>query len=522
MRIRIVLEAMGAALLLLPWYIQLLTSSNLPIYHHGLPVTNLVNGFLIDLVGVAILVIGFLVTIEYLPKTVQRILLALFVGVMLLRIVDLAFQVAIATLGLKVIQYQYSWQSTRKEFLVFAVFALSAVAFLLPHIGQAIIRVLRIFVSAFAFSALWIVPQLIHLALIRAPREASASLHPLTSVSGSLNHRIVWILFDELSYDQTFGHKAAGISLPNFNLLRNESVSFSNLSPAGFYTDRIVPSLLLGRPINQIRSTLDSNLSYMDESLGRWMVYDPDATLFAVAQKSGWTTGVDGWYNPYCHVFSSVLDSCSWEPDHVDNLQMEVDGASEDKSALANTTAVWSMLFGKRGDKSARVANAHMLGYSRVMARSHGLIADDKISFVFLHLPIPHPPGIYDRQSHAMRPGGTYLDNLVLSDEALADLMRDIDATSSANRTTVIVSSDHSWRIQMWKYTNWTEEEERASGGRFDERPVLLIHFPGQTAGRNVNSALPELLEHDIIAGMLQGKINSPEDLSILIAQRGY
>jgi hypothetical protein len=36
-----------------------------------------------------------------------------------------------------------------------------------------------------------------------------------------------------------------------------------------------------------------------------------------------------------------------------------------------------------------------------------------------------------------------------------------------------------------------------------------------------MNSALPELLEHDIIAGMLLGKINNSEDLATFFAQHG-
>jgi hypothetical protein len=84
----------------------------------------------------------------------------------------------------------------------------------------------------------------------------------------------------------------------------------------------------------------------------------------------------------------------------------------------------------------------------------------------------------------------------------------------------VIVSSDHSWRIPTWRPAGgWSAEEERASGGRFDDRPVLLIHFPGQNSGNDVNSALPELLEHDIITGMLLGKINNSEDLAAFLTQ---
>jgi len=32
---------------------------------------------------------------------------------------------------------------------------------------------------------------------------------------------------------------------------------------------------------------------------------------------------------------------------------------------------------------------------------------------------LPHPPGIYDREHHMLRSGGSYLDNLVLADDTL-------------------------------------------------------------------------------------------------------
>jgi membrane-anchored protein YejM (alkaline phosphatase superfamily) len=158
-----------------------------------------------------------------------------------------------------------------------------------------------------------------------------------------------------------------------------------------------------------------------------------------------------------------------------------------------------------------------------VVVRTHALIENDQVNFIFLHIPVPHPPGIYDRQHHMLRPGGTYLDNLVLADNTLGALLKEIDATPSASRTTVIVSSDYSWRIPLWRSSgDWSAEEERASGGHFDDRPVLLIHFPGQNSGNDVDSAQPELLEHDIIAGMLLGKLNNSDDLAAFLTRPGH
>ena len=40
------------------------------------------------------------------------------------------------------------------------------------------------------------------------------------------HQRVVWLLFDEMSYDQVFVHRFPGLELPNLDKLRGESVDF--------------------------------------------------------------------------------------------------------------------------------------------------------------------------------------------------------------------------------------------------------------------------------------------------------
>jgi membrane-anchored protein YejM (alkaline phosphatase superfamily) len=161
------------------------------------------------------------------------------------------------------------------------------------------------------------------------------------------------------------------------------------------------------------------------------------------------------------------------------------------------------------------------------MQNASDLIRNDRTRFVFIHLPIPHPPGIYDRRAHKLSEGGDYIDNLVLADDTLGALLQQIDQTPNASQTTLIVSSDHSWRVPMWRLgPDWTDEEEQISRGRFDQRPVFLIHFPGQNSASEVNTAMPEISEHYIITAMLNNEMNRPEQLDAFLhmstQQRGY
>ena len=59
----------------------------------------------------------------------------------------------------------------------------------------------------------------------------------------------------------------------------------------------------------------------------------------------------------------------------------------------------------------------------------------------------------------------------------------------------------------MWRLTAaWTKEDEAASQGRFDPRPVLMIHFPGQQTEQDVVRPFDEIRIHEMIETMLRGQ----------------
>jgi membrane-anchored protein YejM (alkaline phosphatase superfamily) len=175
-------------------------------------------------------------------------------------------------------------------------------------------------------------------------------------------------------------------------------------------------------------------------------------------------------------------------------------------------------VLGSASSDNEQGCERHIGEYRSLMERATALIQDRQIHFLFLHLPVPHPPGIYDRHTHRLRAGGNYLDNLTLADDTLGKLMQEIETSADGDRTTVIVSSDHSWRVPLWDSApEWTKEEEEISHDTFDPRPVFLIHFPGETNGVEIRSAVPELEEHDIIAGILNKQIENGSQMAALL-----
>ncbi|HEY1579140.1 MAG TPA: sulfatase-like hydrolase/transferase [Terracidiphilus sp.] len=367
------------------------------------------------------------------------------------------------------------------------------------------------------FGLLVILPRLASYGFRGGPREQT-SFHRDGLPVRHANSRIVWILMDELSYDQTFDHRQPELSLPNFDAFARQSTSFSNMQPSGFRTEIVIPGLLLGEPVRELNTPFHGRVSVRSVSGGAWQPLDQHSTIFAEAWKLGWNPGIVGWYNPYCRLLPDVLARCWWE--FSDDPPAVVVPISYDKSVAENMLALMPIradveyIFRHRLDNSS-----HRRDYEDVMKHAEELLRDRRIRFAFLHLPVPHPPGIYDRSTHQISSHGDYLDNLVLADDTLGALMKVLGSTEDDQQTTVIVSSDHSWRTSLWKpEPTWSDEEERVTnGGKFDTRPVLMVHLPGEDAGQVIAKPVSALIVHRIIEGLLRDQIHVAGDIDELL-----
>ena len=226
--------------------------------------------------------------------------------------------------------------------------------------------------------------------------------------------------------------------------------------------------------------------------------------------------GYAGWYNPYCRTYGAQLDRCYWI------YSTPIPGGFDPrKNVLANAFApIRQMLLGMIGhsDPSSSDTAAHTSDDRQLMDWSHQLLADEDIRFVFLHLPIPHPPNIYNRHTGTLGTTGSYLDNLVLADSALSEIMQWIATTKSAPLTTLVICSDHSWRVPMWsKNRIWTIEDEKASQGKFAPRPVLMVHLPGEKKSYTISQPFWAIKEHDLIENLLTTE-PTPQSLKAWIA----
>ena len=339
--------------------------------------------------------------------------------------------------------------------------------------------------------------------------------------------RIVWIVFDELSYQQVYERRFRGLALPAFDELAAESSVFTQTAPAWIFTDIVLPSLLSGRAVDAVRSSASGALWTHDPQSGTWQAFDAHDTVFADALRSGYGTAVAGWYMPYCRILPGVLDRCFWSYDIPIKNRM-----SSQAGILGNMLAPWLYAVSGSGSVPQRWlaelprlqafqtygAEMHLEDYESILRAAEATLRDRSAGFVLLHFPVPHLGGIYNRTTGQFTTGpSTYLDNLALADRCLAHLREVLEDTGQWDSAAVVVMGDHSWRTKQMMPDLGAlagEEMEASHGGQYDPRPVYLIKLAGQRTGASVDTPFSAVHTRTLLDGILRGEVRTPENLA--------
>jgi Sulfatase len=518
MKIRPWLQGGGLAMLyLLPPLGQFLSPDRRVFYHQLLPATTLTRGMLIDLLALGLLGgIGFLLLDRATPRRRQILWLPVFCALAWIVTRDISITMDNPTVRSHLMQLAH--------YMPGAVLVVAAALLLWkPRIyNYCVSATVVIFAAAGIAGLLVILPRLVLESLSRVPHEQAAFSHPVSNPWRPGQLRVVWILFDELSYRQAFEHRQPGINLPAFTRFADESITFSQLSPVEYETERIVPSLLSGQPITDVKGDAQGQMLLRHSADAPWQHFDQSSTVFAAAKRQGWGTGIAGWYNPYCRILNTVLDRCYWtfgEPvagalfSRLSSRQSSWRNALEGLPLAARLQQPWD---------HASTNQALRDDYRNLLHAGKALIQDPDIRLAFIHMPVPHPPGLFNNPTVSGGDAQDYMGNLLLADQAMAQLLDTVDKSRAATDTVLIVSSDHSWRIPRWRgFPGWTRAEERASnGGVFDRRPVLMVRFPHgasaeqtqSTAAMQINRRESEMIVHSLLLDLISGKVRTPED----------
>lgn len=400
------------------------------------------------------------------------------------------------------------------EVFAIAVVWAAVVVLLMLRFEGGYRRLLRVGNFAGIFLAIFALCSMVQLLCVTrwrpGPHEQTAAWET-TGQPPRVHPLVVWIVFDELSYDQVFGHRASDLALPNFDALRGESTVFSEVQPIGDQTVKVIPSLLSGHVVDDYRFSFDNRLKVHDAGVRGFHRLDGAGTVFADAQREGWRTAAVGWYNPYCTIYADAIDDCYWM-----NLDV-LDGGMVQGAGFWQNVSRPLRNVGEEIVAPADAARSLCSDEVRQRTKTYidleqhaaQVLKTDQADFVFVHLPVPHSPNIWSRArgDFAQGCGSSYVDSLALADRELGNIVATLKNSPRWKDTTVVVQGDHSWRTYLWKDgVEWTEEDAEASRGGFDPRPAVIVHLAGQTQARVDARPWSLLNVHAVVEQVIRGQ----------------
>jgi hypothetical protein len=493
--IKRIAQAWGfAAILLLPGYVDLTSTLGDERMRVPWPLTRLVLAQLVDLAIVGLIFLGLLAILRGLKAWARiRWFAAAFLPIYLLVCNLRIFPFRVPYAGVAVVAA--AWIAL----LALLIFRAPRIASKLYGLGGAVLTGAVVF--AFVMTA-----QLVSAAFWRPGIQEFASAIPAQPAA---KPRLVWIIFDELAYKPVFEARDNSLDLPNFDRLHLQSTIYTNMTPIGYHTNLVVPSLLLGRIVTSSTFSAKNQLVVRTADDPHRELFDSAASLFGMAMQRGISTSIVGWYLAYCPTFVGTATECYWSNDDTE------DGAPPSANASFADDVWFPLRIAAEQLVAPRVAVAdvaHWESLSHVATvkdmSQHALaaLANSQADIIYLHMPVPHPPAFWDRHSHDYGVGGSYLDSLDYSDRFLGQILDILEAQPRWPKTTLIIQGDHSWRTRIWRTTpGWSAEDERIShGGEWDPRPLLLIHAAGQTNAAIVASPTSLMFVHDFVAAQIQ------------------
>lgn len=322
--------------------------------------------------------------------------------------------------------------------------------------------------------------------------------------------RVVWMIFDEMDQRVAFAARPATVALPAFDRLRAEAVvATSAFPPSTQQTVLSMPALTTGRLVEEAEDAGRDDLVIKFADAPNVASWSDQPTVFSRARERGFDTALVGWAIPYCRILGHTIRRCEWFP-HVLNYEpfdLSLPGVVGYQLAIAASTVPFATRFVTRLDDGALRRRAHIGVYRRVLKSATSLVSDASLGLVLVHWPIPHQPEIYNRfrNDFTVRPDGTYLDNLVLADHALAEVRRVMEAAGVWATTHVLISADHSWRIP-------TRRVPIGGEPRVDPRVPFILKIAGRQAPVEYRREFNTVLTHDLILALLDGTITTASD----------
>jgi len=344
---------------------------------------------------------------------------------------------------------------------------------------------------------------------------------PLIPASVTPGPRVLWVIFDEMSSELAFGRRPPELELPEFDRLQDVALSAANAYPPAGRTMQSIPALLTGQLVAAAKPAGPDELQLTFAGQSAPVAWSRQQDIFSVARAIRLNSAVVGWYHPYCRVLGDRLTRCFWQPASqltnpekfgVARMMLVQDAGALQLLPFTGRLREWIL------NKTPDYRTPHLGDYLVLVDRAAELAADSDVKLAFVHLPVPHPPFIYDRKRGVWDTTGelSYLDNLALADRALGQLRRAMEQAGTWDTTTVVISSDHWWRTEYWDMRKpiWSPADDPYRGEGADHRIPFLIKLAGQKTGTRYQAPFNTVLTHDLILDVLNGKVSGADQVT--------
>ena len=132
---------------------------------------------------------------------------------------------------------------------------------------------------------------------------------------------------------------------------------------------------------------------------------------------------------------------------------------------------------------------------------AESMAADRQLGLVFIHLPVPHAPEIFNRNTSRVTPFAVhrdwFFDNLLIADRTLGSIRRSMQNSGVWEDSAIIVTSDHSLRQVMMAHP--------------DPLPLVpfMVKMPRESQGTVFTTPLNTEITRNLIPAIQQGEVTA-------------
>ena len=288
-------------------------------------------------------------------------------------------------------------------------------------------------------------------------------------------------VFDMLSYHRSISGGQFRPELPNLRTLSERSVLFDRCYSSSTHSSVSLPRIIYQTDWEPDYESVDGRIFWVTEA-GRVPTTDA-SSLFSVAREHGYNTYMMGWAMPYSRLLGDQVDWCVEYPDYprgdhylsemgmaaVRNIHAWQDPASRFLARWLSVHNATSLPF-----RTQRYSN------ERSFRRRAATILDStaRNTFGVFHAFPPHYPyvwnedGSYRAEVRGKGQSDGYLRNLIYTDTYVGDIVRRLTAAGLFDDALLVLTGDHSWRIDP--------AAPYAGDPEWPRHVPLLIKLPGQ------------------------------------------